>query len=212
MQLKSRRWFWKTEGEWTVKVEIRTRKKFLAVVKACMAIIWAAPGFKGRIFVSSGFSTEVTLSPVSAVPQWHLQCFVKVFAYKLPISFHTDDQENYLARVWMMTLHADPQAFMCFRYVTTLASSPSSSSRASQLSTRSIHCPSSVRRVNPSPLNCLCDSNKSATLCQQSSLWTPISTWWGSGSCGCPTAPWALGMREMLLSLRVSWVRLSSPL
>jgi len=29
----------KNEGEWTRKVEIRTRREFLAVDKACMAIV-----------------------------------------------------------------------------------------------------------------------------------------------------------------------------
>ena len=37
----------KNEGEWTGKVEIRTRKKFLAVGEACVAIFWPTPGFSG---------------------------------------------------------------------------------------------------------------------------------------------------------------------
>ena len=37
-ELKSGRGFGKNEGEWTGKVEIRTRKKFLAVGEACVAI------------------------------------------------------------------------------------------------------------------------------------------------------------------------------
>ena len=49
-------------------VQIRTRKKFLAAVKACMAIFWPNSGFKGRTFVSSGFSTEGLLISTSAVP------------------------------------------------------------------------------------------------------------------------------------------------
>ena len=38
-----------------------TTKKFLAVGKTCVAIFWSAPGFKGRTFISSGFSAEGTL-------------------------------------------------------------------------------------------------------------------------------------------------------
>ena len=45
-QLKIARWFRKTEGEWTRKAEIRTRKKFLAVGEACVAILLPAPGLK----------------------------------------------------------------------------------------------------------------------------------------------------------------------
>ena len=59
----------KKEGEWTCKVEIRTRKRFLAVGEACMAIFWPALGFKGRTFVSSGFSIEGTWISASAVSQ-----------------------------------------------------------------------------------------------------------------------------------------------
>ena len=44
--------------EWMRKVEIRIRKEFLAVGEACVAIVWPTLGFKGRTFVSSGFSTE----------------------------------------------------------------------------------------------------------------------------------------------------------
>ena len=35
---KGRERTWKNEGEWTRKVEIRTKKKFLAVGEACVAI------------------------------------------------------------------------------------------------------------------------------------------------------------------------------
>ena len=38
--------FAKHEGQWTRKVEIRTRKKFLVVGEACMAIFRPTPGFK----------------------------------------------------------------------------------------------------------------------------------------------------------------------
>ena len=38
------------EGEWTVKAEIRTRKKFLVVGEACMAIFWSTPGFTRENF------------------------------------------------------------------------------------------------------------------------------------------------------------------
>ena len=67
--------FGKNEGEWIGKVEIRTRKKFLAVGKACTAIFWPTPGFKIKPqkenschCVSSGFSTEGTLIYASVVP------------------------------------------------------------------------------------------------------------------------------------------------
>ena len=46
------------EIEWTAKVEIGTRKKFLAVGEACEAIFRPIPDFNGRTFVSSRFSTE----------------------------------------------------------------------------------------------------------------------------------------------------------
>ena len=52
----------KHEGEWTGKVEIRKRKKFLAVNEACMALFRPTPGFKMRTFVSSGFSTSGDLN------------------------------------------------------------------------------------------------------------------------------------------------------
>ena len=69
MQLNSRERIWARNGsEWTRKVEIRTRKKFLAVGKACVAIFWPAPGFKGRTFVHSGFSTKGALISASVVP------------------------------------------------------------------------------------------------------------------------------------------------
>ena len=32
------------EGEWTRQAEIRTRKNFLAVGKACVAVFWSTPG------------------------------------------------------------------------------------------------------------------------------------------------------------------------
>ena len=46
------------------------RKKFLAVGEACMAIFRPIPGFKGKTFVSSGFSTNRTLISASALPYW----------------------------------------------------------------------------------------------------------------------------------------------
>ena len=55
------------EGEWSRKVEIRTRKKFLAVDKAQVAIFWPTPGFSGRTFVSPGFSTEGTIISASTI-------------------------------------------------------------------------------------------------------------------------------------------------
>ena len=55
-------------GEWTGNVEIKTRKKFLAVGEACMAIFQPTPSFKRRTFVSSGFSIDETLIAASAVP------------------------------------------------------------------------------------------------------------------------------------------------
>ena len=58
---------WKNEGEWTGKFKTGTRKKFLAVGEACLAIFWPTPGFKGRTSVSSGFSTEGTFIFASAV-------------------------------------------------------------------------------------------------------------------------------------------------
>ena len=51
------------EGESTKKVEFRTEKKYLAMGETCMAIF-----FNGRIFVSSGLTTEGTLGDVSAFP------------------------------------------------------------------------------------------------------------------------------------------------
>ena len=42
------------DGEWAGKVQIRTRKKFLALSEACVSIFCPTPGFKGRTFVSSG--------------------------------------------------------------------------------------------------------------------------------------------------------------
>ena len=58
----------RNEGEWTGDVEIRTRKKFLAVGEAYDATFLLTPRFKRRTFVSSGFSTEGTLISASAVP------------------------------------------------------------------------------------------------------------------------------------------------
>ena len=58
----------KKKGERTRKVESRTQKKFLAVGEACVATFWPTPGFKGRTFVSLGFSTEGTLISASTVP------------------------------------------------------------------------------------------------------------------------------------------------
>ena len=49
------------KGEWTEKVEMKTRIKFPAV-----AIFWSAPGFKGIKFVSSGFSKKKNGTSVSA--------------------------------------------------------------------------------------------------------------------------------------------------
>ena len=49
------------------------RKKILVVGEPCEASrFWPAPGFKVRIFVSSGFSTGGTLISVSAVPHCDL--------------------------------------------------------------------------------------------------------------------------------------------
>ena len=53
------------EGEWTGQIEIRTRKHFLAVGKACVAVFRSPPGFKGRKHFSSGFSTAETLISAS---------------------------------------------------------------------------------------------------------------------------------------------------
>ena len=44
--------------KWTKKAEITTRKKFLAVGEAHVAIFWPPAGFKGRTFVRLGFSKE----------------------------------------------------------------------------------------------------------------------------------------------------------
>ena len=56
--LKGRERIWKKEGECTGMVEIRTRKKFLAVCGACVAMFWPTGGFKRTTFVNSGFLTE----------------------------------------------------------------------------------------------------------------------------------------------------------
>ena len=50
-------------------VEIRTRKKFMAMGEACVATFFPTPGFNGRTVVRFGFSTEGTLVSASAVPQ-----------------------------------------------------------------------------------------------------------------------------------------------
>ena len=50
--------------------ETGTRKKSLAVSKACVAMFWLPPGFKGRTFVNAGFSTERTSISASTVRQW----------------------------------------------------------------------------------------------------------------------------------------------
>ena len=60
MQLKGRERIWENESEWTEKIQIWTRKKFLAEGEACMAIFWPTPGFKARDFDSSEFSAEGT--------------------------------------------------------------------------------------------------------------------------------------------------------
>ena len=50
MQFKNRETVWtKIKDELTGKVEIRRRKKFLAVGEACMAIFWPTPGSKGSL-------------------------------------------------------------------------------------------------------------------------------------------------------------------
>ena len=48
-------------------INIRTRKKFLAGRKACVAIFQPTPGLKGRALISSGLSREGTLISASAV-------------------------------------------------------------------------------------------------------------------------------------------------
>ena len=52
--LKKVKQFGKT---WWMDWEDRTIETFLAVGEACIAILWPTPGFKGRLFYSSGFST-----------------------------------------------------------------------------------------------------------------------------------------------------------
>ena len=48
-QLKSRERRWREKRKWrSGKIEIKTRKKFLAVDEECVAIVWLTPGFKGR--------------------------------------------------------------------------------------------------------------------------------------------------------------------
>ena len=54
-------------SEWTGKVEIRTRNKFLAVGKACVAIFRPTPDFKWRTLVSSAFYVEGIFISASAV-------------------------------------------------------------------------------------------------------------------------------------------------
>ena len=47
----------RNESEQTCKVENGQGKQFLAAGEAYVAIFLSTPGFKGRMFVSSGFST-----------------------------------------------------------------------------------------------------------------------------------------------------------
>ena len=49
-------------------VEIRTRKKFMAMGEACVDTFFPTPGFNGRTVVRSGFSTEGTLICAPNVP------------------------------------------------------------------------------------------------------------------------------------------------
>ena len=58
----------------TEKAEIRSQKKFLAVGETCMVILPAAPGFKGRTFVSSVWvlRTQKFKSPTRA-HRYHLE-------------------------------------------------------------------------------------------------------------------------------------------
>ena len=72
----------KNEGEGAWTVEIRTRRKFLAIGEACMAIFSSTPGFKVRTFVCSGFSTERTL------------IFVCVSSTSLPKNLKTTTQKQ----------------------------------------------------------------------------------------------------------------------
>ena len=57
------------------KVEIRTKKIFLAVGIAYVAVFWPAPACKGRTFVSSALWTEGTL--ISADMQYRTAGGVK---------------------------------------------------------------------------------------------------------------------------------------
>ena len=56
------------EGDWAGRAEIKTRKKFLAAVKACLVtgILYLLQA--RRTFVISEFSTEGTLISAFAVP------------------------------------------------------------------------------------------------------------------------------------------------
>jgi len=67
-QLKLKQRIWKrSQSEWTTgKVEIRTRKQFLAVGKARVAIFWPTPRLKGWTSIISTFSAEGTLISASA--------------------------------------------------------------------------------------------------------------------------------------------------
>ena len=58
----------KNEIEWTRKVNSKTRKKFLATGKACMAIFWPTPGFKARTTDNFGLWTKWTLISASTAP------------------------------------------------------------------------------------------------------------------------------------------------
>ena len=63
----------RNEGEWIRKVETGTRKKFLTVGEACVAIFRPISDFNGSAFISSGFSTEQTLISASAVSHYRRQ-------------------------------------------------------------------------------------------------------------------------------------------
>ena len=61
--------FEKHEGEWSWKVEIRTRKKFLAVREVCVALLWPTPSFKERTLSALGSQQRETNS-ASTVPNY----------------------------------------------------------------------------------------------------------------------------------------------
>lgn len=57
-------------------MEVKTKKTFLAVDKACMAIFRPTSGFKlikGKTFISFGFSTVGTIISACAVPHCRRQ-------------------------------------------------------------------------------------------------------------------------------------------